>query len=131
MTIDFALQIARGETYIQTVDEIDYEREAKDVIFNAIREGALCVNGVIWEDFTRIHKLYLCDGKKCGEGHDCGPCHLTKDIKHAKTGGFNSELKLDFTWKSNKPLWHLCLPENVKVERADDDIFLIEQEVQE
>lgn len=41
MTIDYALQIARGETYIQTVDEIDYEREAKDVIFNAIRNGAL------------------------------------------------------------------------------------------
>lgn len=41
MTIDYALQIARGETYIQTVDEIDYEREAKDVIFNAIRNGTL------------------------------------------------------------------------------------------
>ena len=28
--------------------------------------------------------LYLCDGKKCGENHDCGECKHTSDITHAK-----------------------------------------------
>lgn len=28
--------------------------------------------------------FYLCDGKKCGENHDCGECKHTRDIKHAK-----------------------------------------------
>lgn len=30
-----------------------------------------------------IKTLYLCDGKKCGENHDCGECAHTSDITHA------------------------------------------------
>ena len=32
---------------------------------------------------NKISILYLCDGKKCGEKHDCGPCKYTCDINHA------------------------------------------------
>lgn len=28
--------------------------------------------------------IYLCDGKKCGENHDCMECKHTRDITHAK-----------------------------------------------
>lgn len=31
-----------------------------------------------------IKTVYLCDGKKCGENHDCMECKHTSDIKHAK-----------------------------------------------
>lgn len=28
--------------------------------------------------------FYLCDGKACGENHNCGECSHTTDITHAK-----------------------------------------------
>ncbi len=27
--------------------------------------------------------LYICDGKACGENHECDLCHHTTDIEHA------------------------------------------------
>lgn len=30
-----------------------------------------------------IKTVYLCDGKKCGENHNCGECSHTTDVTHA------------------------------------------------
>ena len=67
----------------------------------------------------KIHKLYLCNGKRCGEDHDCGMCHLTHDVDYSKNGDFG------YFFEDDK----LITPNNIKVEKNGNEIFLIEQEV--
>ena len=65
-----------------------------------------------------IHKLYLCNGKRCGENHDCGECHHTHDVDYSQNGDFNCLFEDD----------KLITPNNIKVEKDGNKIFLIEQE---
>lgn len=42
--------------------------------------------------------VYLCDGKACGENHNCGNCKYTTDITHAKNFhryGYDPEIYME------------------------------------
>lgn len=44
------------------------------------------VTGIYKRDITDADRkiFYLCDGKACGENHNCGECSHTTDVTHAK-----------------------------------------------
>lgn len=69
-----------------------------------------------------ICKLYLCNGKRCGENHNCGECHLTKDVKYAKNGDFGYSL-LD-----TEDGIFVKVPNNIKAVKEGEDLYLIEEE---
>ena len=72
---------------------------------------------------NHVYKLYLCNGKRCGEGYNCGPCHLTKDVTYAKNGDYSYSLV------ETEDGIFVKVPDNVKAVKEDEDIYLIEQEV--
>ena len=70
-----------------------------------------------------INKLYLCDGKRCGELKiNCGQCKHTLDVMHAKNGDFDYEL-ID---------GEFIVPYNIDVcMGSDGNVLLIEMEVKD
>jgi hypothetical protein len=71
-----------------------------------------------------IHKLYLCNKKKCGENHDCKECHLTMDVEYSKNGDFKYSI-----YKDNNDEYYISVPDNIRPVMDNNEIFLIEQEV--
>lgn len=64
--------------------------------------------------------FYLCDGKACGENHNCGECKHTTDVTHAK----------NFKYDGHNGYWEndaVTDPETVKTqddETTNDNFYL-------
>lgn len=73
----------------------------KDECIKKWNENADLINqdtGEYKRDITEADRkiFYLCDGKKCGENHDCKECKHTSDVTHAlnfKYDGFGGYLE--------------------------------------